>query len=41
MIDFLCNTSILFFILITILYGIIERKNVLELFFKGVIEGKK
>lgn len=41
MIDFLCNTSILFFILITILYGIIERKNVLELFFKGVIEGEK
>lgn len=41
MIDFICNTTILIFILITVLYGLIEKKNVLELFFKGVIEGEK
>lgn len=41
MINFLCNTIILLFILIAIFYGIIEKKNVLELFFEGVIEGEK
>lgn len=29
------------FILITILFGIIEKKNILELFFRGVIQGEK
>jgi len=38
---FFSNTAILFFILITIFFGIIEKKNILELFFKGVIEGEK
>ena len=39
--NFFSNTAILFFILITILFGIIERKNILELFFEGAIEGEK
>ena len=38
---FFSNIAILIFLLITILFGIIERKNVLELFFQGVIEGEK
>lgn len=38
---FLSNSAILFFILITVFFGIIEKKNLLELFFKGVIEGEK
>ena len=38
---FLSNTAILFFLLITVIFAIIERKNVLELFFEGVIEGEK
>ena len=40
-ITFFSNTAILFFLLITILFGIIERKNVIQLFFDGVIEGEK
>ena len=40
-IAFFSNTAILFFILITILFGIAERKNILDLFFKGVVEGEK
>ena len=40
-IAFFSNTAILFFILITIFFGIIEKKNILELFFKGVVDGQK
>ena len=40
-IDYLSNTIVLFFLLVTILYGIIERKNIFELFIKGVIEGER
>ena len=40
-INFFANSVILFFVLITILYGIIEKKNILDLFFKGVVEGEK
>lgn len=40
-ITFLSSTSILFFLIITIIIGIIEKKNVIELFFQGVIEGEK
>ena len=40
-ITFFSNTAILFFLLITVLFGIIEKKNILELFFEGVIEGEK
>lgn len=40
-IEFFSSTAILFFILITIFFGIIERKNILELFFKGVVDGEK
>ena len=39
--SFVSSSAILFFLLITILIGIIEKKNVLDLFFKGVIEGEK
>ena len=38
---FFSNIAILAFLFITILFGIIEKKNVLELFFEGVIEGEK
>ena len=38
---FISNTAILFFLLMTVLFGIMERKNILELFFEGVIEGEK
>lgn len=40
-INFISNSTILMFILITILFGIIEKKNILELFFRGVIQGEK
>lgn len=40
-IDFFSSTAILFFILITIFFGIIEKKNILELFLKGVLDGEK
>ena len=40
-ITFFSNTAILFFLFITVLFGIIEKKNVLELFFEGAIEGEK
>lgn len=40
-VTFFSNTAILFFLLITVLIGLIEKKNVIELFFKGVIEGEK
>lgn len=40
-IEFLSSTAILFFLLITILFGIIEKKNVFGLFLKGVVEGEK
>lgn len=38
---FFGDCSILIFILITVFFGMIERKNILELFFQGVIEGEK
>ena len=40
-IEFIGNSTILLFILITFLYGIIEHKNILDLFFKGVIEAER
>lgn len=41
MIYYLSNSAILIFILITVLFGIIEKKNILELFFEGVKNGEK
>lgn len=41
MIDFLSNSIVLFFILIIVLFGMLEKKNVLELFLNGVKEGGK
>ena len=40
-INFFSNSAILLFLMITILIGIIEKRNVLELFFNGVVEGEK
>lgn len=40
-IEFFSKSAILFFILIIILFGIKEKKNIFELFIKGVIEGEK
>jgi len=41
MIYFLSNTVIVFFIFIILFFGIIEKKNVLELFLEGIKEGEK
>ena len=41
MINFLSNSIVLLFILIIILYGIIEKKNVWGLFLNGVKDGGK
>ena len=40
-INFFSNTIILFFILITLLLGIMEKKNLLDLFLEGVKEGER
>jgi len=40
-IDFFSKSAILIFILIIILFGIKERKNIFELFLSGVIGGEK
>ena len=41
LIIFFSNISILIFLLIVILIGVMEKKNVFELFLKGVVEGEK
>ena len=40
-IEYISNTSIIIFIFVVILFGIREKKNVFELFIKGVIDGEK
>ena len=40
-IDFFSNSAIIFIIGFIILYGILEKKNVFEIFMQGVIEGEK
>lgn len=40
-IEYISNNAILIFLLITILFGIKENKNILNLFISGVIEGVK
>ena len=40
-IDFFSKSAILIFILIVILFGIREKKNIFSLFLNGVIEGQK
>jgi len=40
-IDYFSKTAIMFFIIIVILFGFKERKNVFELFLDGVIDGEK
>lgn len=40
-IDFFSETAIIIFILIVILYGIKEKKNLFSLFIQGVIDGEK
>lgn len=40
-IEFFSKSAILIFILIIILFGIKERKNIFELFLNGVIDGEK
>jgi len=39
--EYLSKTAIIFFILIVILYGIKEKKNMFNLFIQGVIDGEK
>ena len=41
LIQFFSDSAIVFLIGFVIIYGIIERKNVFEIFIKGVIEGEK
>lgn len=38
---FFSNSAILVFLLIVIFYGIIDKKNIFELFISGAIEGEK
>ena len=40
-INFFSNSAIIFIIGFVILYGILEKKNVFEIFMQGVIEGEK
>ena len=40
-VEYFSKTAIMFFILIVILFGLIEKKNIFNLFIKGVIEGEK
>ena len=40
-IEYISKIAIPFFILIIVLFGIIEKKNVLSLFMQGVIQGEK
>ena len=40
-ISYLSSISITLFVFIVICYGLIEKKNVFELFIKGVIDGEK
>lgn len=40
-IEFFSKTAILLFLLIVILFGIKERKNIFSLFLEGVIQGEK
>lgn len=40
-IQYFSSSAILFMIAFVILYGIFEKKNVFEIFMKGVIEGEK
>lgn len=40
-IEYFSNTAIIIFILIVVLYGIKEKKNIFNLFLQGVIEGEK
>ena len=40
-IEYFSKTAIIFFILIVILYGIKEKKNILGLFLQGVVDGEK
>lgn len=40
-IEYISKTAIIIFILIVILYGIKEKKNIFNLFLQGVVEGEK
>lgn len=40
-IEYVSKTSIIIFILIVVLFGIKEKKNIFNLFLQGVIEGEK
>ncbi len=40
-IQYFSNSAIIFMISFVVLYGILEKKNVFEIFMQGVIEGEK
>jgi spore maturation protein B len=40
-IEYFSSTAIIFFILIVVLYGLIEKKNIFSLFLQGVVDGEK
>lgn len=40
-VEYISNTAIIIFVLITILYGLKEKKNLFNLFLEGVIQGLK
>ena len=41
LIQFFSNSAVIFIVGFVIIYGVLERKNVFEIFMKGVIEGEK
>ena len=40
-IEYISNIAIIFFILITFIYGLKEKKNLFELFVEGAVQGLK
>lgn len=40
-IQFFSSSAVIFIVVFVIVYGVIEKKNVFEIFMKGVVEGEK
>jgi spore maturation protein B len=40
-IEYFSSTAIIFFVLIVVLFGLIEKKNIFGLFIEGVVSGEK
>lgn len=40
-VQFFSSSAVIFIIGFVVIYGILEKKNVFEIFLKGVVEGEK